>query len=74
MYHYNTKLGACLYEVEENYDFALAQGDKCAAYTASVINLFTDETLLTITQNGPTCQTTMDRDAFDNMANQLMSE
>lgn len=72
LYHYNTKLGACLYEVQQNAGFD--KNWKCAAFTINVTNLFTQETLATITQNGPTCQTTMDRDFFDKYANQLMTE
>ncbi len=71
-YHYNKKLNTCLYSVQKGAGFDKSW--KCAGYSIDVIDLLSNSVLLTITQNGPTCQTTMNRDAFDKRYNQLFSE
>jgi uncharacterized protein YxeA len=71
-YHYNKKLNTCLYGVQKGAGFDKSW--KCAAYTIEVTDLLSNSVILTITQNGPTCQTTMNREVFDKQYNQLFSE
>jgi uncharacterized FlaG/YvyC family protein len=71
-YHFNKKLNTCVYSVQEDYSFELNW--KCAAYTINVTDLLSNNVLLTITRNGPTCQTTMNQDAFDKQYKALFTE
>lgn len=70
-YYYNKKLNTCLYSVETAFPIG---NMKCAPYDIKAVDALTGDTLLTITQNGPTCQTTMTRDTFDKKYNELFSE
>ncbi len=70
-YYYNKKLNTCLYSVETAFPIG---NMKCAPYDIKVVDSFTGETYLAITQNGPTCETTMSRDVFDKKYNELFSE
>jgi len=71
-YHYNQKLNTCLYGVEKTSTYDAKSN--CIGYLITVTDILSNKTLLSITQNAPTCQTTMSRDAFDKDYQQLFSE
>ena len=71
-YHYNQKLNTCLYSVSKSLPFD--EKWKCAGYIEAVTDLLSNNVILSITQNAPTCQTTMNRDAFDKQYKVLFTE